>query len=432
MRALLANPWIYDFKAFDFWNKPLGLLIVADILKKSGWEIDFIDCMDRLSPYFKTETKTDIYGRGKYHYEIVEKPQIFKNIPRRFKRYGIPEEVFISALKKIKKPDLIFITSSMTYWYLGVLNTIKIIKNHFSEIPVILGGLYATLCKEHAEKYSGADYIIPGNAEDCLIKFLNEKGYLKNKLDRESTFPDFSLYNSLNYGVIITSRGCPFRCSYCATKILSPDFYFYDIKLILKQIDDFALKTKNIAFFDDALLCNPKFPELLEKIIAKDLRLNLHSSNGLHCRFIDKKIAQLMYKANFKTMYLSLETTNPEVQKKTGNKVNTAEFLKAVEMLRQVGFTPNQIHVYLLYGMPGQDYEEIIEGIKLCHRLGVNPHLCEFSPIPFTDEFSRTDFTLLTDPLYHNNYFFTWHYPEPKLNIYRTIKRLLSTQRAFR
>ncbi|MEO0105811.1 MAG: radical SAM protein, partial [candidate division WOR-3 bacterium] len=136
--------------------------------------------------------------------------------------------------------------------------------------------------------------------------------------------------------------------------------------------------------------------------------------------------------ANFKTMYLSLETTNPEVQKKTGNKVNTAEFLKAVEILRQVGFTPNQIHVYLLYGMPGQDYEEIIEGIKLCHRLGVNPHLCEFSPIPFTDEFSRTDFTLLTDPLYHNNYFFTWHYPEPKLNIYRTIKRLLSTQRAFR
>ena len=54
MRALLVNPWVYDFKAFDFWNKPVGLLIVADILKKFGFEIDFIDCMDRKSSYFMT------------------------------------------------------------------------------------------------------------------------------------------------------------------------------------------------------------------------------------------------------------------------------------------------------------------------------------------------------------------------------------------
>jgi hypothetical protein len=38
MRALLVNPWVYDFKAFDFWNKPVGLLIVANILKKIGFE----------------------------------------------------------------------------------------------------------------------------------------------------------------------------------------------------------------------------------------------------------------------------------------------------------------------------------------------------------------------------------------------------------
>jgi hypothetical protein len=43
MRALLVNPWVYDFKAFDFWNKPVGLLIIASILKKLGFEIDFID-----------------------------------------------------------------------------------------------------------------------------------------------------------------------------------------------------------------------------------------------------------------------------------------------------------------------------------------------------------------------------------------------------
>ncbi|MGB9720158.1 MAG: B12-binding domain-containing radical SAM protein [bacterium] len=426
MRALLVNPWIYDFKAFDFWNKPMGLLIVADILKKSGFDIDFIDCMDRSNPFFKTETKTDIHGRGKYYYEIVIKPHLYTNIPRRYKRYGMPEQIFIDQIKRLKRPDIIFVTSSMTYWYFGVAHAVKILKEKFPDAVIVLGGLYATLCKEHAEKNSGADFVIPGRAETELIKFLQDKGYARKSVETEGIIPDFSHYDSLNYGVIITSRGCPFRCTYCATKILWPEFSCYDVKLILQQIAYFSQKTRNIAFFDDALLCNPGFPVILEKIIAENININLHSSNGLHCRFIDKEIARLMFRANFKTMYLSLETTNPQVQRYTGNKVNTDEFLKSIKILKEAGFSPQQIHVYLLYGIPGQSYEEIIDGIKLCHGLGVHPHLCEFSPIPHTEEFHRSGFSIETDPLYHNNHFYTWYYPEPKPDIYQKVKKLLS------
>ncbi|MEO0137556.1 MAG: radical SAM protein [candidate division WOR-3 bacterium] len=429
MRALLVNPWIYDFKAFDFWNKPVGLLIVADILKKAGFEIDFIDCLDRASPYFRTETKTDIFGRGKYHYEVVEKPRLYKDIPRKYKRYGIPEESFREIIKKVKPPDLILVTSSMTYWYLGVVNAIRILKEHFPKIPVVLGGLYATLCKDHAQRHSGADWVIVGDAEIGLPKFLKEHGYLKKEIENNTPMPDFSIYGKLNYGVVITSRGCPFGCTYCATKVLSPRFFYYDNNLIIKQIRYFATRTNNLAFFDDALLCNPHFPELLQMIIKEKLRLNLHSSNGLHCRFITEPIGRLMFQAHFQTMYLSLETINPEVQIRTGNKVNTDEFLKAVKILIGVGFSPQQIHVYLLYGMPGQSPEEVIDGIRLCHSLGIHPHLCEFSPIPFTEEFSKTGFTLQTDPLYHNNHFFTWYYPEPKFELYRVVKKALSSKK---
>ncbi len=407
----------------------MGLLVVADILKKLDFEIDFIDCMDRLSPYFRTETRTDIFGRGKYYYEVVNKPEIYKDVPRRYKRYGIPEKIFVDQTKKVKQPDIIFVTSSMTYWYPGVHRAISILKENFSKTPIVLGGLYATLCKEHAERNSQADFVIPGAAEIELVRFLQDKGYSKKTTDENSMCPDFSVYQNLKYGVIITSRGCPFRCTYCATKVLSPKYYSYDVELILQQIGYLAEKTNNIAFFDDALLYNTKFPHILEKMVAENLNINLHSSNGLHCRFIDKEIARLMFRANFKTMYLSLETTNPDAQKSTGNKVNTDEFLRAVENLRQAGFTPDQIHTYLLYGMPGQSYEEIVTGIELCHRLGINPHLCEFSPIPYTEEFCKTGFTNNTDPLYHNNHFYTWYYPGPKPEIYKTIKQLISRKR---
>jgi len=427
MRALLINPWVYDFKAFDFWNKPIGLLIVANTLKKIGFTIDYIDCMDRLSPYYSTKTKTDIYGRGKYHHEIIEKPKIFKDVLRRYKRYGMPKNCFVDLVNKLPEPDIIFVTSSMTYWYLGVFETIRILRKRFPKTKIILGGIYATICEKHAKKYSGADIIFTGPSEEHLIELLADLGYTTRiKLDLDYIIPDFSFYDALHYGVILTSRGCPFNCTYCAIKVLCPNFKTFVNKVIIEQLDDFIGRTENIAFFDDALLYNRKFPELLKDIIARKYKFNFHASNGLHCRYIKKDLARLMYEANFKTMYLSLETTNPDVQKKTGGKVNTEEFIDAVNILKKTGFSADDLHTYILFGMPDQKYDDIIDAIELCHKLKVHAHLCEFSPIPFTKEYEKTDFDEKTDPLYHNNLFFTWYYPKSKLKLYQRVKKLLS------
>jgi radical SAM superfamily enzyme YgiQ (UPF0313 family) len=228
--------------------------------------------------------------------------------------------------------------------------------------------------------------------------------------------------------VVITSRGCPFDCTYCATKFLCGGFNAVSVDAAIEQIDVIHAKAKNIAFFDDALLYNRSFPKLLKAIIKAKYDLNLHASNGLHCRYITEEIARLMFEANFKIIYLSLETANPEVQKQTGGKVYTDEFIAAVRTLTGAGFTSSTIHTYILYGMHGQGHEEIIDSIRLCRDLGVNPHLCEFSPIPHTAEYQKTGFDQKTDPLYHNNLFYTWYYPEPKIDLYRKIKDYLSRE----
>jgi len=425
-RALLINPWIYDFKAFDFWNKPVGLLVVASVLKGLGLKNELIDCMDRLSPYCVTNTKTDRWGRGKYFYEEVEKPLIFKHIPRRYKRYGIPRDIFKIALQDVETPDFIFVTSSMTYWYPGVFEAIRIARQTFPRAKIILGGVYASLCTSHARLNSGADMILSGPIEKHIPELIAAAGLSGKAMAHiNDTVPEYSLYQRMNYGVIITSRGCPFNCTYCATRILSGEFSTLPVDIAIKQIEAIEEKTPNIAFFDDALLYNRSFPTLLTTLIDRKHKLNLHASNGLHCRYITPVIADLMFKANFQTVYLSLETTNPVVQKRTGGKVDTGEFINSVRILTKAGFLPAQIHAYILYGIPGQDYEEIIDSIKLCHDLGVNPHLCEFSPIPHTVEYEKTGFDDRTDPLYHNNLFYTWYYPEPRTTLYKRIKSLL-------
>jgi radical SAM superfamily enzyme YgiQ (UPF0313 family) len=426
MRALLVNPWIYDFKAFDFWNKPLGIMTVSSILKKYRFQVEFIDCMDRASPYFKTPTRTDDYGRGKYLAEEVAKPGLFRKIPRRFKRYGMPRPGFIEVLKKIAPPDVIFITSSMTYWYPGVFEAIRILRDKYPKTKIILGGIYATLCAKHALKHSGADRVIAGPAEKVLPGYLKNEGYVKGDFDGPADIaPDFDLYPRLNYGVVLPSKGCPFACTYCATYFLSPGFKTVPWPTIDRELRNFSRRTKNIAFFDDALLCNKQFPELLKSVIRNKYGLQLHSSNGLHCRYIDPEIAELMRRAGFKTVYLSLETTDPVAQKTTGGKVFTDEFTRAVDIVVKTGFPRKAIHAYLLFGLPGQTPEMLYEAIKFCRKQRVNSHVCEFSPIPHTAEYEKTGLNDETDPLYHNNYFYTWHLAHPDPAVYRKIKSLL-------
>lgn len=150
---MLVNPWIYDFTAYDFWSKPLGLLYIASILREQGYEISYIDCMDRyngevLELQNRESPKKDEFGRGPFYKEEVKKPAILKNIPRRYSRYGITEEILLNKLKKLPPPQAVVITSIMTYWYPGAFRVIEIIKEVFPDIPIILGGVYTSLCFE--------------------------------------------------------------------------------------------------------------------------------------------------------------------------------------------------------------------------------------------------------------------------------------------
>jgi len=301
-RVLLVNPWIYDFKAYDFWMKPLGLLYVSAYLRNAGYRIDFIDCLDRYHPlYLKKASKlpvVDQFGRGKFYSQEIEKPEIYQKIPRKYKRYGIPPEILNEILDNTHKPDWICVTSIMSYLYPGVVAVIKIFKDHFPNTPIILGGIYATLCYNHAQQFSGADFVITGRAENNLNRIFPE---LKSTSFQYLPYPAFDLYSKLDYACIITSQGCPFACSYCAVTNLTPDFIYRDTHSVINEIEYYqSISVKNIAFYDDALLANPNFLTILNEIIKRNIKLNFHTPNGLHPRFLTKEIADKMFIAGLR------------------------------------------------------------------------------------------------------------------------------------
>ena len=166
---LLVNPWIHDFAAYDFWAKPLGLLSLAAVLRDHGMGVSYIDCLDRFHPEAPPQDPAARHGRGPYHKTRIAKPVGFFDIPRNFSRYGIDPEWFSADMAACPTPDLILVTSLMTYWYPGVQETIRGLRRMFPEVPVLLGGVYATLCTDHAVRHSGADRVVAGDGARAVF-----------------------------------------------------------------------------------------------------------------------------------------------------------------------------------------------------------------------------------------------------------------------
>jgi radical SAM superfamily enzyme YgiQ (UPF0313 family) len=438
---LLVNPWVYDFAAYDFWSKPLGLLYIASMLRAEGHGVRLLDCMDRNcnvpSSQRATEKQKKIrFGRGHYRREIVEKPAQVSWFPGRYARYGISESAFIDTLRGTERPDIVMMTSGMTYWYPGVVRTIRLLKTVFPETPVLLGGIYATLCHEHASDTSGADIVLSGPFErqdDSLWeKWFGTPVSFPRSFTRWP-FPAWDLYSTLDYAVLMTSRGCPFRCTYCAQHMLNPCFEQRDPVQVFLEFEKLYshYRIRHFAFYDDALLVNPSehILPLLERIEKMRSSATFHTPNGLHAASIGSDVAKKFRTTGFRTIRIGLESTDPVRQRATGGKVNNDAFHRAVEHLKTAGYKPHEIEVYVMAGIPEQPMEEILRSIYFVHGQGAAVKLVKYSPIPGTADWNRhianSDHPAKHDPLWQDNSIFLHTRGEFALQRYRKLKNVV-------
>jgi len=419
---LLINPWIYDFAAYDFWAQPLGFFYLAALLRRNGYTLQYVDCLNSDHPALMSITgfksmprRKD--GKGKFFKAKIEKPNSLTTIPRNYNRYGIPPEFFFAELEKTAPPAAILVTSAMTYWYPGVFDVIRIAKKIFPRTPVILGGSYATLCYFHAKRFSGADFIVTGPGEMPglqLVSSLTGKtlSFLPDKKNLDSLpYPAFDLLRTLHYVCISTSRGCPYRCHYCASRILNPSYRSRKPVAVADEIEFWSKEygVSNVAFYDDALLYRPEnhFILLLQELIRRRIHCHFHTPNGIHIRGVTEEIAHLMFESGFKTIRFGLETADENQMAKIGEKTTRKEFIEAVHCLKKAGFSEDEIGVYLLAGLPGQKAIEVEESIRFVKDAGARPYLAEYSPIPGTllweQAVNVSQYDLVNEPLFHNN-----------------------------
>ncbi len=432
-RILLLNPPITDVAAYDLWARPLGLYLWAARLRDMGCDVAFIDATDRRHPRLPDNNlKQSKDGRGHYYQELLpERPDPTRIARRRFKRYGLPPAGLRLAVADAVEhlggpPDLVLMTTRMTYWYHGAVEAAGVLREALPEAtPLMVGGIYASLMPAHTREVLRPDYLITGPALEELPRLLNERFGIGEGRELSPDIanwplPAYDLMHDHTALPVLTSIGCPGRCSYCAARTLWDNgFHRIDpstaVQNIMRLHREFG--TRHFAFYDDALLANPEqwFDPFLDELLVADLDLKFHLPNGIHYDPITAERATRMFATGFHTIRLSLESIKPERLTSWRRSGSPRAFARAVAALREAGYAQNQVGAYILAGTPGQSAGEVTEALNFTFDTGAHARLCEYSPIPATADWpaalEASGGAIEREPLWQNNNLY-YHRPE--------------------
>lgn len=310
--------------------------------------------------------------------------------------YYPEEECYYEVMKRVNdfKPDVICY-QMLTSNRVSTRNSMRQIHARFPEIKIVLGGIHPTILYEQTINRYHYSFIVLGEGEETLIELLKEfkrkkpnyskiKGLVywdrnmvmtpQRKLieDLDSLpFPAHDLFinEKVTRAGILTSRGCPFKCSFCCINPLTQrKVRFRSLDNVILEIK-YLIKTfpwlKEIWFFDDSLfLNNARVIELCKRLI--ELNTDIEFTCCGRAKPISKEMVEWLEKANFKTVLLGVETGSEEVLKKTNKGITKEDVLDAYNKFKKSNIAIKPFHII---GLPGENKRTAIESAEFFREL---------------------------------------------------------------
>lgn len=382
MRLLLINPprsSIDDIEnAIDTIAPPIGLAYLAAVLERAGYDVKIIDA-PAISMNFKS-----------LRYEL-------------------------SRLK----PDVVGITATTPYIF-DAIETAKIAKMEIPDCVTILGGPHPTLMPVETLSNPYVDIVCIGEGEKTIVELANAlEMYGMDKLsdikgiaykhdgkpiineprplieDLDSLpFParhllPMNMYKAFGkripIGSILTSRGCPFKCIFCASsKIWGKKFRARSPRNVVDEIEEFISKyrSKYIEFIDDIFTLSKKRTiEICKEIKSRGLDIFWGCSSRVDT--VTKEILAIMKSAGCFIIYFGVESGVQRILDKLAKGIKLEQIKKAFRWAKEVGI---QTLASVMIGAPGESLEDIQRTLKFVKKL--DPDFVQFSiltPYPGTE-----------------------------------------------
>ncbi|MEM0089778.1 MAG: radical SAM protein [Nitrososphaerota archaeon] len=386
--CLISPPYASAVKSVvGISSPPLGLAYLASMIKDEH-EVKIID--------------SNVLNYG------------FEDIKKELKNFG---------------PDIVGITSTTPSIY-EAYKVADIAKKVNENCIVVIGGPHVTFLPEEVlMECKSIDIVVLGEGEETFRELVNAverglpledvKGITFRKHEKivvtkprppikdldEIPFPSLDILpvekyelQGVKYMPIMSSRGCPFRCYFCASSRIfggcwrcrSPKNVVEEIELIH---DKFGIR--NIEFVDDTFTLSERRVEEICKEILKE-RLDISWGASSRVDSINRELAEKMRKAGCWIVYLGIESASQEILNKTGKRITVDQVIKAVKTLKEAGI---KVLGSFILGFPEETVKTAEQTIALAKKLDLD--YAQFSiltPYPGTSlyEYAKKNDMLLT------------------------------------
>ncbi|MEW6068525.1 MAG: radical SAM protein [Nitrospirota bacterium] len=381
MRVLLCYPFKKNiYYKVGFVLPPLGLGYIASYLKKRGHEVEIID--------FNVPHKSVDWNA----YDIVG---ISADTPRYHSA--------IELAKEAKKTG----------------------------VKVIMGGPHVSFLDEEPLKKELADYIVRGEGEETTAELLDaiegkipleevagisfiSNGEIKRTPKRN--FPDFSMipppdrgllridkYQWLEMGgrkitSILTSRGCPYNCSFCSSSEFSGTTWrALSPQMVINEIEDIVFNHgfNGIAFLDDNFTLNPeRVKDICREIIKRKLDIYWWCFSRADILLRNEDMVKIMADAGARYIFIGFESYTEETLKHYRKRITPEHSAEVIKLLKSYGIST---HASFIIGDTYETKNMALDTIKFAKKL--SPEAVQFSvltPYPGTQLFNEVKDRIFT------------------------------------
>lgn len=414
-KILLINPPFYRLMNSHFNGLSLGLSYIAAVLSKKGHEVKIYN-----ADYESSENYAD-------QREIFEGYDTYKKI-----LFDLRHPLWLEVKENIERysPDIIGITV-LTGTYRSAKNIGRIAKELNKDIFVVIGGTHPTVLPEETINNGYFDYVVRGEGEYTFLDlvngvriedikgltYINKRGEIVNNPDREFIedldsipFPSRDLYLNdtryMDYGYIMTGRGCPFECTFCASKkVWKGHVRFRSSKNVVEEVKHVHGKygTKSFYFVDDTFTLNKKrTKKICELLVESDLDISWICDTRVDT--INEELLRLMKKSGCVRVKIGIESGSERILKMVKKRITKKQIRDCISLIKKVGI---DLTIYLMIGFPTETEEEMQETLDFARELDPTYYsLSILAPYPGTEIYDDVIRNGITLPKEHWEYFF--------------------------
>lgn len=350
--------------------------------------------------------------------DLVFDPKLFDNEALQFKYLSKIFDTKKEIAKEIlsKNPDIIGIPV-FTLNYRRALELSKEIKKINKNIPIIFGGIHPTSCPDIVIKEKHVDIVCVGEAEEALVELLDSYKNQQKRTDIKNLwfkdknkiiknpvrpliddlnklpYPDKELINNIYPKYLqdyytVSSRGCPFHCTYCANNVIQKTYK--GLGRLIRQrspknlVNELLLAKKKyhikqITFADDVFVQDIVWLKEFVRLYKK--QINLPYTMLTHPSFITEEVANLLSKSNCFLLAFGIQSASQKTR---------TEILKRFETNEQILTAAKNCHkaklrfsIDHIFNIPGEGITQQEEALSFYNEIRpsiINSYWLQYFP----------------------------------------------------